>query len=158
MLARGEGNTVQYPVSAHGSEAPLSLQQCTSNAPHKHSLGDLGHNPAHKHWRRPQRLTPFTSEKKKEKVMSWFLSTLLHYTFEAAQCIPGNNELLSGLSAPLSPPTTTTTTTCLPQLGSSSSHFLSRVTRARLFLLHRIISCIFYSSSVTVVSSNHGLR
>lgn len=35
----GEGNTVQYPVSTHRTEAPL----CAA-AHIKHSLGDVGHN------------------------------------------------------------------------------------------------------------------
>lgn len=159
MFARGEGNTVQYPIYAHGTEAPLSAAAYIKRTSQTEFRISGTHSST-------QTLAP-TSEahtlhilKRKSDELFFFFYHYYYIIFEAAGCmgarvcVCARELVIMGCYWVLFSPTPP----YHPQLVSSSSHLPSRVTRARLFLLHRIISCIFYSSSVTVVSSNHGLR
>lgn len=155
MFARGEGNTVQYPIYAHGTEAPLSAAAYIKRT----SQTEFRISGTHSN---TQTLAPTSGSHPshpKKNVMSFFFFIIIITLFLKQLdvcvhvCVCRRELVIMGcywVSLLPDPPP--------PQLVSSSSHLLSRVTRARLFLLHRIISCIFYSSSVTVVSSNHVLR
>lgn len=154
MFAWGEGNTVQYPIYAHGTEAPLSAAAYIKRT----SQTEFRISGTHSN---TQTLAP-TSEAHTLNILKrtwWAFFFIIIITLFLKQldvcvhvCVCRRELLIMGCYwVSLLPDPH-------PQLVSSSSHLLSRVTRARLFLLHRIISCIFYSSSVTVVSSNHVLR
>lgn len=112
MFARGEGNTVQYPIYAHGTEAPLSAAAYIKRT----SQTEFRISGTHSN---TQTLAP-TSEAHTLHILkrTWWAFFFYHYyyiIFEAAGCMcarvcvsawTGNNGLLLGLSSPRPPPPT----------------------------------------------------
>lgn len=144
---------MQYPINAHSRQTPRCSHNSYSSSIHQTftvsqqlSLRSLGHIQSHG----PLWLLHFTLPEKETDEHCWMLLCMCVcslivigcYWVSLAVCFHSHSRSFS-LSF---------------QLVSSFSHLLSRVTHARLFLLHRIISCIFYSRSVTVVCSNDGLH